>query len=147
MRFKPKGKPKKGKSKPKSSIISKGLQSLFGNKKKSSSNGDNKRKNAGGGSYGLDNYNGMIMEIYDANTTTPEGVNETIPVEKKESKEGESKLVSETLRLRNTAVLNLKLKEQIFETHIILYYFNFQNKLTDHLNEDDKLKYYQNVSS
>ena len=124
MRFKPKGKPKKGKSKPKSSIISRGITSLFGNKKKSSSNDNNKRKNASDGSYGLDNYNGMIMEIYDANTTTPEGVNETIPVEKKESKDGESKLVSETLRLRNTAVLNLKLKEKIFK-----YEKNRLNKL------------------
>jgi hypothetical protein len=26
----------------------------------------------------------------------------------------------------------------------LMDYFNFQNKLTDHLNEDDKLKYYQN---
>jgi len=64
---------------------------------------------------GLTDYNSVIKDIYNSNTIGPDGEEERIPSEKKESKPGESKLVNETLRLRNTAVLNLKLKQKIFK--------------------------------
>ena len=64
---------------------------------------------------GLTDYNSAIKSIYDSNTITPDGEEETIPSGTKQSKSGESKLVKETLRLRNTAVLNLKLKQNIFK--------------------------------
>tara|TARA_A100001035_G_scaffold122181_1_gene95984 strand:+ start:1039 stop:3345 length:2307 start_codon:yes stop_codon:yes gene_type:complete len=64
---------------------------------------------------GLTDYNSAIKSIYDSNTITPDGEEEKIPSGTKESKSGESTLVKETLRLRNTAVLNLKLKQKIFK--------------------------------
>ena len=64
---------------------------------------------------GLPDYNSAIKSIYDSNTITPDGEEERIPSGTKQSKSGESKLVEETLRLRNTAVLNLKLKQKIFK--------------------------------
>ena len=64
---------------------------------------------------GLTDYNSAIKSIYDSNTITPDGEEERIPSGTKQSKSGESTLVKETLRLRNTAVLNLKLKERIFK--------------------------------
>lgn len=64
---------------------------------------------------GLTDYNSVIKDIYDSNTIGPDGEEERIPSEKKESAPGESTLVKETLRLRNTAVLNLKLKQKIFK--------------------------------
>jgi len=64
---------------------------------------------------GLTDYNSAIKSIYDSNTITPDGEEEKIPSGTKQSKSGESTLVKETLRLRNTAVLNLKLKQKIFK--------------------------------
>ena len=64
---------------------------------------------------GLTDYNSAIKSIYDSNTITPDGEEERIPSGTKQSKSGESTLVKETLRLRNTAVLNLKLKQKIFK--------------------------------
>ena len=66
---------------------------------------------------GLTDYNSVIKDIYDSNTIGPDGEEERIPSEKKESAPGESTLVKETLRLRNTAVLNLKLKQKIFKDY------------------------------
>jgi len=64
---------------------------------------------------GLTDYNSAIKGIYDSNTITPDGEEEKIPSGTKQSKSGESTLVKESLRLRNTAVLNLKLKQRIFK--------------------------------
>jgi len=64
---------------------------------------------------GLTDYNSAIKSIYDSNTITPDGEEEKIPSGTKQSKSGESTLVKESLRLRNTAVLNLKLKQKIFK--------------------------------
>ena len=70
---------------------------------------------------GLSNYNDLILDLYDANPIANLGADYSKKLKLTESSTGNDKkprsgtLVKETLRLRNTAVLNVKLKEKIFK--------------------------------
>lgn len=69
---------------------------------------------------GLANYNDFILDLYDANPIANLGEGYSKKLKLSESSSGNKKigsfdLLKESLRLRNTAVLNVKLKEKIFK--------------------------------
>lgn len=70
---------------------------------------------------GLSNYNDFILDLYDANPIANLGADYPKKLKLPESSAGKSEkpksttLVKETLRLRNTALLNVKLKQKIFK--------------------------------
>ena len=69
---------------------------------------------------GLANYNDFILDLYDANPIANLGEGYSKKLKLSESSSGDKKvgsfdLLKESLRLRNTAVLNVKLKEKIFK--------------------------------
>ena len=69
---------------------------------------------------GLTEYNDIILSVYDANpiVNVSKALKKNAPEPKADTKKAKPKtgtLVKETLRLRNTAVLNLKLAENIFK--------------------------------
>ena len=70
---------------------------------------------------GLSNYNDLILDLYDANPIANLGADYSKKLKLPESSAGKSEkpksttLVKETLRLRNTALLNVKLKQKIFK--------------------------------